>query len=214
MRRRNFLATPLAGFPLAAAAAGGPAQRVYATGDGIPHSPEEYARLLATLTAGGKIGVDDYSRGGIVEQLETRMAALLGKEAAVWLPTGTLANQLAVRILAGGRRRVLVQAESHLYKDCGDCARCSAGEHGTAGRGTRNLYSGRSGEAAGDAASGRVVTPIGAIQIESPVRRRQGERFDFAADAKDHGLGAIPGYRPASGWRAAVPGKRLYASVR
>src|SRR5689334_3254642 len=102
MRRRNFLATPLAGFPLAAAAAaaGGTAQRVYATGDGIPHSSEEYARLLATLTAGGKVGVDDYSRGGTVEQLETRMAALLGKETAVYLPTGTLANQLAVRLLA------------------------------------------------------------------------------------------------------------------
>ena len=49
--------------------------------------------------------------------------------------------------------------------------------------------------AAGDAASGRVVTPIGAIQIESPVRRRQGERFDFGqmqkitAWARSRGIG-------------------------
>ena len=33
--------------------------------------------------------------------------------------------------------------------------------------------------AANDALLGRVATPVGAIQIETPVRRRQGERFDF-----------------------------------
>ena len=57
------------------------------------------------------------------------MAALLGKEAAVWLPTGTLANHLAVRLLAGNRRRVLVQSESHLFNDCGDCAQTLSGLH-------------------------------------------------------------------------------------
>jgi threonine aldolase len=42
---------------------------------------------------------------------------------------------------------------------------------------------------------GRVETPIGAIQIETPVRRRQGERFDFteakkvAAWARAHNVG-------------------------
>lgn len=178
MLRRNFFAVPLAGFQLAA---GAPAARVYATGDGVPQTPEEYARLLATLTAGNKIGVDDYSRGGVVEKLETRMAALLGKETAVWLPTGTLANQLAVRLLAGQRRRVLVQAESHLYNDCGDCCQNLSGLTLiplAPGQATFNLEQVES--AAGDAAGGRVVTTIGAIQIETPVRRRQGERFDFA----------------------------------
>src|SRR5262245_19769315 len=120
MRRRSFLATPLA----AQLAAASPSeQRIYAYGDGIPHTPEEYSRLLAGL----KIEPDDYSRGGVVETLETRMAALLGKETAVFLPTGTLANHLAVRLLAGSRPRVLVQAESHLYNDCGDCAQILSG---------------------------------------------------------------------------------------
>ena len=35
-------------------------------------------------------------------------------------------------------------------------------------------------EAAEDALAGRVASPVGAIQIESPVRRRRGERFDCA----------------------------------
>ena len=74
------------------------------------------------------IDIDDYSRGGVVAELEERMAALLGKEAAAFLPTGTLANHLAVRRLAEGRgRRVLVQQESHLWNDEGDCERISAG---------------------------------------------------------------------------------------
>src|SRR5205823_9763924 len=33
--------------------------------------------------------------------------------------------------------------------------------------------------AANDSMLGRVATPVGAIQVETPVRRRQGERFDF-----------------------------------
>ena len=55
------------------------------------------------------------SCGGVVAELEAKMATLLGKEAAVFLPTGTLANHLAVRLLARTGRRVLVQAESHLW---------------------------------------------------------------------------------------------------
>jgi threonine aldolase len=194
MQRRSFLAAPLAAaYPLASAE---PEPRVYVFGDGIPHTPGEYAQLLATLANAGNVTVDDYSRGGVVEQLENRMAALLGKEAAVWLPTGTLANHLAVRLLAGNRRRVLVQAESHLFNDCGDCAQTLSGLHLVPlapGRATFTLEDVE--RAAYDASMGRVETPIGAIQIETPVRRRQGERFDIeemkkvAAWARAHNVG-------------------------
>src|SRR5919107_475402 len=114
MQRRSFLSGSLAALQQVTAVAG--PQHVYADSDGVPHTPAEYARLLGTLAE--SVTPDEYSRGGVVEALETRMAAMLGKEAAVWLPTGTLANHLAVRLLAGARRRVLVQAESHLYRDC------------------------------------------------------------------------------------------------
>ena len=36
------------------------------------------------------------------------------------MPTGTLANHLAIRALAGERRRVIVQDVSHVYNDTGD----------------------------------------------------------------------------------------------
>jgi len=177
MRRRNFLTVPLAGFQLAASS---PEKSMYAFGDGIPHTPEEYAQLLAGLAKSGNVTPDEYSRGGAVEKLEARVASLLGKEAAVWLPTGTLANHLAVRLLAGDKRRVLVQAESHLYNDCGDCAQTLSGLHLVPlGSGRASFTLEEVERAASDAQLGRVLTPIGAIQIETPVRRRQGERFDF-----------------------------------
>ena len=157
-----------------------PAPRVYAIGDGLRLTTTEYAALLAKLAGGDAIARDDYSRGGNVGELETRIAALLGKETAVWLPTGTMANHLAVRLLAGERRRVLVQAESHLYNDCGDCAQTLSGLTLiplAPGKATFRLEEVE--RAAYDASTGRVATPIGAIQIESPVRRRLGERFDF-----------------------------------
>jgi threonine aldolase len=177
MQRRSFLAASLAGFQLAAAP---PDDHIYAYGDGIPFTPEEYARLLAGLTAGGKVDSDEYSRGGVVEELEARVASLLGKETAVWLPTGTLANHVAVRMLAGPKRRVLVQAESHLQNDCGDCAETLSGLHliGLA-QGKAGFTMEEAERAAQDAILGRVTTPVGALQIETPVRRRRGERFDF-----------------------------------
>lgn len=150
---------------------------MHASGDGLSLTTAEFAKILAGIP---DIARDDYSRGGVVEQLETRMASLLGKEMAVWLPTGTLANQLAVRLLAGSRRRVLVQAESHLFNDCGDCCQTLSALTLVPLAPAKATFPIADVEAAAsNSLSGRVATPIGAIQIETPVRRMRGERFDF-----------------------------------
>jgi threonine aldolase len=183
MRRRSFLAAPLLAGALPAvsvrsAHAATDDRRVIATGDGIPHSPAEYAALLEKLSA--RIQTDDYSLGGTVAQLEERMASLLGKEFAVWMPTGTLANHLAVRLLAGEKRRVLVQQECHLFNDCGDCCQTLSGLHLVPlapGKATFTLADVQ--READRGSSGRVAVPIGALQIETPVRRQMGEAFDF-----------------------------------
>ncbi len=149
--------------------------------DGLGLSPAAYARLLAEIAETRGIAADDYSRDGIVAELEARIAALLGKEAAVFLPTGTLANHLALRLLARGGRRVLVQRESHLYNDEGDCAQQLSGltlVPLAPGRAAFTLA-----EAAAEIAGppeARVAIPVGAISIETPVRRAAGEAFDFA----------------------------------
>lgn len=179
MHRRTFLAAPIFAAAAQAAPAATDIPRVQANGDGIHHTPAEYAALLQRLSA--NIEPDSYSLGGVVAQLEQSVAAALGKETAVWLSTGTLANHLAVRLLAGDQRRVLVQQECHLFNDCGDCCQTLSGLH------LVPLASGKSTFTVGDiereasrGASGRVRVPIGAIQIETPVRRNFGEAFDFA----------------------------------
>jgi len=153
--------------------------RVFATGDGIPLTPEAYTALLSKLSAGVKL--DDYSNGGTIAQLEEKIAAALGKETAVWLPTGTLANHLAVRLLAGDKRRVLVQQECHLYNDCGDCCQTLSGLHMVPLAPGKATFTVEDADAAAErGASGRVAVSIGALQIETPVRRKTGEAFDLA----------------------------------
>ena len=41
---------------------------------------------------------DGYGRGGFLQQLEAEIASLLGKDAAVFMPSGTMAQQIALRI--------------------------------------------------------------------------------------------------------------------
>lgn len=172
MKRRGFLSA--SSLPLALAAAAADDGHVYAYGDGLPLDPARYAALLQQLAP--RIQVDDYSRGGVVEQLEQRMAAELGKEAAVWLPTGTLANHLAVRLQATPGRRVLVQEQSHLYNDSGDCAQ-TLSQLTLVPLATFTLDAAEAALQRG--ISGRVATPVSALVIESPVRRLTGQRFDF-----------------------------------
>ena len=179
MRRRSFLAAP----SLAAMAFGSQPEtengRIIATGDGIPHSPEEYSNLLQKFA--DEVQPDSFSLGGIVTKLEEKVALALGKEAAVWLPTGTLANHLAVRLLAGEKRRVLVQHECHLYNDCGDCCQALSGIHLVPLAPAKATFTLEDVQREVDrSATGRVSVPIGAIQIETPVRRMTGEAFDFA----------------------------------
>jgi threonine aldolase len=164
--------------------------------DGLGLSPAAYARLLAEIAETRGIAADDYSLGGVVTELEARMAELLGKEAAIFLPTGTLANHLAVRLLARQGRRVLVQQESHLWNDEGDCAQHLSGLSLVPlapGRATITLAEVEA--AVAGAPDMRVAVPVGAISIETPVRRVAGEAFDpaemraISAFARDRGIG-------------------------
>ena len=154
-------------------------RKVFLTGDGLSLTPAQYTRLLTRLVDERGIAPDNYVLGGLVDELELQFARVLGKERAVFMPTGTLANQLAVRVLAGGSGRAVVQAESHLYMDSGDCVQTLSNIT------LMPLASGRATFTADELArlldetrGGRVVKRVAAIQIETPVRRKQGEVFN------------------------------------
>src|SRR5215472_13962751 len=124
------------------------------------------------------------------------MAETLGKETAVFLPSGTLANNLALRLLAERGRRVLVQRESHIYNDTGDGAQELIGLTLIPLAPERPTFTLEEAATAVERAeAGRVLTPVGVISIESPVRRLAGEVFDFAemrriaSFARERGIG-------------------------
>ncbi len=156
-------------------------QAVKFTRDGLDLTPLETISLLHDLEQRGKISVDNYSLGGSVEELENKFSQLLGKEAAIFMPTGTLANHIAIRKLASDKKRVIVQAESHIYRDTGDCAQNLS---------NLNLIPLRSGETDFTVQDvkevfmrtreGRVNSKIGAISLESPVRRKHNQMFLFS----------------------------------
>jgi threonine aldolase len=60
---------------------------------------------------------DKYGKGEIPERLEARVAELLGKEAALWLPSGTMAQQIAMRIHSEHRGRRFIAFHPHCHLD-------------------------------------------------------------------------------------------------
>lgn len=64
--------------------------------------------------AAAPVGDDQFGEDPSVNALQERMAGLLGKEAALWLPSGTMANQVALRCLTRPGDEVIVSRESHL----------------------------------------------------------------------------------------------------
>ena len=174
-------------------------------GDGLSLSPAEYLHVLQSIMEDKGIQADYYSRGGVVEALEVKMAAALGKERAIYFPTGTLANQIAVRNLAGDRTRAIVQNLSHIYNDSGDCLQQLsqlnlvplAPDSATFTLEDVKKVLERTG-------SGRVTTGVGVIVIESPVRRLLGELFDYEE------MKNICSFAREKGVKTHLDGARIY----
>ena len=76
--------------------------------------PAEALAALAVAEAGDTL--DIYGEGGVLAQLEAEVAELLGTEAAVFRPSGIMAQQCVLRVHADrqGSRRVAVHGLSHL----------------------------------------------------------------------------------------------------
>src|SRR2546429_5260056 len=67
------------------------------------HGPARVAAMLADIPA--DTVPDRYGEGGVVATLETEIAGLLGKPAALYLPSGTMAQQSVLRVHADRRQR-------------------------------------------------------------------------------------------------------------
>jgi threonine aldolase len=83
-----------------------------------PRDRDPRTMLLELAERAPDIGdADRYGKGTLAERLEERIAGLLGKEAAVWMPSGTMAQQIALRIHAVRTGRSLIAFHPHCHLD-------------------------------------------------------------------------------------------------
>ncbi len=70
--------------------------------------------MLAAMSAAA-VGDDVFGEDPTVNELERRTAALFGLEAGLFVPSGTMANQIAVRVHCRPQDEILLESTSHIY---------------------------------------------------------------------------------------------------
>ena len=70
-------------------------------------------QAMRAAMAAAAVGDDQYGEDPTTNRLQQVVAELLGKEAALWLPSGTMANQVALRVLTRPGDDVIVSRECH-----------------------------------------------------------------------------------------------------
>jgi threonine aldolase len=69
---------------------------------------------MRSAMAAAPVGDDQYGEDPSVNRLQERIAALLGKEAALFVPSGTMANQIALKVLTRPGDEVVLGEEAHI----------------------------------------------------------------------------------------------------
>lgn len=182
------------------------AQRVFFINEGPFYRPTEFIEKLDLINKTTSIGRDSFGEGGTIEKLTTRFAEITGKEAVVYVTSGTMANQLAISELSGTNSKVFVQETSHVYRDEADAGQ-TVFHHRliplAPGRAFFTLAElqdaikyHRDSEA--------FETGIGAVSIETPVRRTDNTLFPIGEIRK------ISEFCRANGIKLHLDGARLH----
>ncbi|UBV44133.1 threonine aldolase (plasmid) [Deinococcus taeanensis] len=165
-----------------------------------PLGPRAWFERLATSPYSA-LEIDQYGQGEAVQLLEERVAALLGKPAAVFVPKGTVAQMAALRVHTDRRltRAVALHPLSHIDLD----------EDGAAER-LHDLTLLRVGSPQGPftrADLTAVRERLGALVIELPLRRAAFQLPPWAA------LADLRAWAGARGVPVHLDGARLWSSA-
>ncbi|MGH3399156.1 MAG: threonine aldolase family protein [Streptosporangiaceae bacterium] len=136
------------------------------------HGPIRPADLLATIPA--DTVPDRYGDGGVVAELEAEAAAVLGKPAAVFVPSGTMAQQAVLRVHADRRQRRTIVFHPMCHLD----------RHESQGYQRLHGLTGRPAGSPAELLTLADLTPIAerpaALLIELPQRDLGGQQPDWA----------------------------------
>lgn len=171
---------------------------------------------MRAAMANAPVGDDQYGEDPTCNLLQARIAHLLGKQAALWLPSGTMANQVALRVLTRPGDEVIVSRE------------CHAGWHETGGSaanagvqlveiGARGVFKADEFEAAIKSRAMPVFPPSTLVEIENTHNRSGGivfaqdEVVRICALARGRGLASfLDGARL---WNASIASGRPEAEL-
>jgi threonine aldolase len=71
---------------------------------------------MRAAMADAEVGNDSFGEDPTVNRLQSLAASLMGKEAALYTPSGRMANQIAIRLLARPGTEVLCPERAHVYR--------------------------------------------------------------------------------------------------
>lgn len=145
-------------------------------GDGEMFEPGDYLTELQKAHAATNIIRDRYGSGGVVEALEKKFSEITGKERSIFMPSGTMANQLAIAVLSGENTKIFVQDTSHVYRDEADAAQSVFNKRLMPLAKDETYFTAQQLQNAVENLNREEVfkSGIGAVSIENPVRRTDG----------------------------------------
>ncbi len=166
--------------------------------------------------AAAAVGDDQYGEDPTSNALQERTAKLLGKEAALWLPSGTMANQVALRTLTRPGDDVIVSRESHAVWHETGAGAANAGVQFTE-VGERGVFTAEAFVAACKPRNHVIYPPTTLVEIENTHNRAGGVIFPPAevervcAAAREREIATfLDGARL---WNAAATSKRPLAEL-
>ncbi|HVJ74174.1 MAG TPA: GntG family PLP-dependent aldolase [Casimicrobiaceae bacterium] len=173
------------------------------------------AAMRAAMAA-APVGDDQYGEDPTVNALQERVAQMLGKEAAIFLPSGTMANQVALRTLTRPGDDVLVSRESHaVWHEMGGSA-ANAGVQFTE-IGARGVFDAGAMLAAMKPRGHPIYPPTTLVEVENTHNRSGGIVVPqkvvehVCSVAREKGLATfLDGARL---WNAAIASRRKEASL-
>ncbi len=168
------------------------------------------AEMRAAMAA-APVGDDQFGEDPTTNLLQERIATLLGKESALWLPSGTMANQVALRALTRPGDDVIVSRQSHAeWHETGGAA-ANAGVQFTS-LGAKGRFSTDEFLAAVKPRDHMLYPPTTLVQVENTHNRAGGVIFpqhdaeQICAAAAERGIATfLDGARL---WNAAVASRR------
>jgi threonine aldolase len=176
--------------------------------DGKTYSEEEYIACLQRIHAKQPIKRDYYGKGGVVAALEKKFEEITGKEKAIYMPSGTMANQLAIAVLSGENTKIFVQDTSHVYRDEADAAQSVFNKRLMPLAKDETYFTVEQlKEAIGSLRDTEVfASGVGAVSIENPVRRTKERMVPIEEIRK------ISEYCRANNIKLHLDGARIYMS--